>query len=219
MYKCTKCFCLKNPEFFHVRKDRKKPVASKCIECTKENKKINYIKNIAKHKVTRQKEYLKNKEVIKQKSRSYRLKNKEKCVEMSKFYYIRNKEKIKAKVYEYTQLNKEKKIEYFSQWKKQNSDYMKLWRRKNLHLIRLYGVERAQRTAQATPPWADLDKIEEIYLMACKLTKETGVSHHVDHIIPLSNKLVCGLHVPENLQILTASENFKKSNKFNLNSV
>jgi hypothetical protein len=65
---------------------------------------------------------------------------------------------------------------------------------------------------QACPTWANLKQIQEIYAKAAKLTKETGLRHHVDHIIPLRGKNVCGLHVPCNLQVLTAVENLRKSN-------
>lgn len=62
---------------------------------------------------------------------------------------------------------------------------------------------------QRTPPWANLDKIKEIY-------DNCPEGYHVDHIVPLQGGLVSGLHVETNLQYLPAIENIKKGNKFNL---
>ena len=62
----------------------------------------------------------------------------------------------------------------------------------------------------ATPPWLTsemIDELREIYLAATK-------TDHVDHIVPLKNPLVCGLHVPWNLQIMDAKTNMQKSNKW-----
>jgi len=54
------------------------------------------------------------------------------------------------------------------------------------------------------------ERILTIYKECAKLTEETGVPHHVDHIHPISKG---GKHHPDNLQILTATENIRKSNK------
>ena len=77
-----------------------------------------------------------------------------------------------------------------------------------------YVVARQTRIKKATPEWADLDAIKEFYIEAQRLTKETGIAHEVDHIIPIRGKLVSGLHVPDNLQILTEKENQTKNAKF-----
>jgi hypothetical protein len=65
-----------------------------------------------------------------------------------------------------------------------------------------------------TPLWANKDDIKQIYEEAKRLTIETGIKHQVDHIIPLKHSLVCGLHVKENLRVITQEENYKKTNKF-----
>ena len=73
-------------------------------------------------------------------------------------------------------------------------------------------VARIDKIKRATPPWAGLDAIAAIYAEARRLTRETGVLHHVDHIIPLRGRNVSGLHVASNLQVLTAGANQQKSN-------
>jgi hypothetical protein len=90
------------------------------------------------------------------------------------------------------------------QWKKDNKGY-----------VNQYNKLRYERKRQRTPKWADLSKIKEVYEECKRLIKEYGPrSYHVDHIIPLKGKNVSGLHVENNLQIIKASENLTKGNKY-----
>ena len=78
-------------------------------------------------------------------------------------------------------------------------------------------VKRKAAKLKRTPAWltaADYDRIAAMYTEAARLTRETGVVHHVDHYVPLQGKAVSGLHVPDNLQVITASENLKKHSKW-----
>jgi hypothetical protein len=62
------------------------------------------------------------------------------------------------------------------------------------------------------PAWVDKEAILAIYREARRLSK-SSMKYHVDHIVPINAKGVCGLHVPWNLQIITAGQNLAKNNK------
>lgn len=81
------------------------------------------------------------------------------------------------------------------------------------NIVRASGLRRA-RKANAAVKWANQEAIKEIYDQAAKVSKETGIKHHVDHIVPISGRNVCGLHVENNLQIITERENLRKGNKW-----
>jgi hypothetical protein len=66
---------------------------------------------------------------------------------------------------------------------------------------------------RATPAWANHFFIEEAYDLAQRRTKSTGIKWHVDHIVPLRSKRVCGLHVENNLQVIPARTNLEKGNR------
>lgn len=86
------------------------------------------------------------------------------------------------------------------------------------HAIREAKLETSRIARQfwinRMPAWANEGQINDIYLQSLRVSFETGVEHHVDHIIPLNGKNVCGLHVSENLRVITWRENVSKGNRW-----
>jgi hypothetical protein len=78
-------------------------------------------------------------------------------------------------------------------------------------------LDRAKRY-NAFPNWANTPrnrlKMLKIYIEAQYRNLTTKKKWQVDHIIPLYGELVCGLHVPENLRVVSKTANQAKSNKF-----
>ncbi len=66
--------------------------------------------------------------------------------------------------------------------------------------------------ARARPNWCLRNSdIVAIYKEAAR-QRSLGFSVEVDHIVPLVSSIVCGLHVPWNLQIIPIKEHKPKSN-------
>jgi hypothetical protein len=119
-----------------------------------------------------------------------------------KRYYERNKDLVKAKA---AARPTETKNKFKRNHKVNNPEY-----------YRVLGNARRRRHREATPAWLTKEQredIKQLYTEAQKITKLTGVRYEVDHIIPLINDIVCGLHVPWNLQVIPKTDNLKKANK------
>jgi 5-methylcytosine-specific restriction endonuclease McrA len=117
-------------------------------------------------------------------------------------YYEKNKEAVKARA---SARPAHEVRQYKDKHKSNNPEYYK-----SLNSV------RKRRHRNATPKWITAEQkqaMRELYLSAQQLTKITGERYVVDHIVPLINPDVCGLHVPWNLRIITQEENLKKSNK------
>jgi hypothetical protein len=139
------------------------------------------------------------------------------CIQCFKDWKSENKEKVRDAYKKWRKNNPEKARLKNKIWAEKNPEKVKekirRWGKENKGKKNATTAKRRENIKQATPPWSDLKKIENIYIKAARLSERTGIPHHVDHILPLKNKLVCGLHVYWNLRIITAKENLSKGNK------
>jgi 5-methylcytosine-specific restriction endonuclease McrA len=115
----------------------------------------------------------------------------------------------------------EKAIENNKRWYEKNAERHREnyshWSKTNLDKKAAYSAKRRSAKLQRTPKWLtkeQLIEIETMYAKAKEMQTLTGVEHHVDHIVPLQGDNVSGLHVPWNLQVISAIENVKKGNKW-----
>lgn len=203
---CTKCKVEKPVEDFSINKRVKTGLKSRCKACSAEDY-AHWISTNKENKKKSKKEwYDNNKPHVLEYARVYAKNNKERCAEAKKNWYIRNSVQLKQKAKQYHIDNVEHKREKAKEWKLLNRHRATAAQRK-----------RELAKTKATPSWlTDVDKmeIENFYWLAKDLERVSGQKYHVDHIIPLKGKDVCGLHVPWNLQILPADINIEKSNNY-----
>lgn len=141
-------------------------------------------------------QYWANPEKYRALAREFSLANKERYSAMAKAKYAANRDAVRASVQEWRRRNPQKVRDYSGQYKEKN-------------LPRLVAINAARRARQAlaTPAWG----AQESMLLLYQKAAEWGMT--VDHIVPISSKLVCGLHVHANLQLIRMEHNSSKGNR------
>lgn len=137
-----------------------------------------------------------------ERKRAWHLLHRARQLEKKRVYYLENRDRLNALAVAYRVERKEE------QANRRRAHY-------EANKPRYVAQVRARQLAlkRAMPSWANEKAIERIYAEAALMKELTGIDYHVDHYYPLAGETVCGLHVENNLQILTATENMAKKNK------
>ena len=146
--------------------------------------------------------------------RAYYLANKGRRREINQAFQARNPDYQKRWKEDNADYYKDHQKDYGKKWREDNPDYIAKYVQANPAKVRAYTIKRETAKSLRTPLWltpAHWQEMNAIYADS----KARDVPHHVDHIVPLQGKTVCGLHVPWNLQVIPATDNLAKHAKFN----
>jgi len=232
---CTKCGIEKEPHLFYARPEVKTGLSSRCKQCVISASRVDALSNPdgayergkrwrlgnSKSATEYAKKYREeNKTHIKEICKLWQGVNKDHMVEVNASWRAKNPEKVTSYSAAYRKRNPEKRAESSKKYSDANkakiSAWVKKYRSENREIVNALGAKRRAKKFHATPPWADHAKIKQVYADARFAELNDGIKYHVDHIVPLIHPLVCGLHVHDNLRVITATANRKKSNSFTI---
>lgn len=136
------------------------------------------------------------------------------CAIRAREYRIRTADKAKA----YRAANKQRQSDANKRWREvvpgRNAQKCAEYYAKHKATWPSKVAVRKASKLQATPQWVDTALIKFLYATRRYMTEATGFTWHVDHLVPLQNSLVCGLHVHFNLRVVPQEFNLHKGNRY-----
>jgi 5-methylcytosine-specific restriction endonuclease McrA len=218
MKKCNKCDIKKSFESFNKASREKDGLQSSCRSCNKAYAEQYRKNNPEKERLRHAKYHAENKDVINARVAEWSKNNPDNVRARTKRFYENHKESEKERRKKWIESNPDWIKDYAKKYREDNferfQEYDKNYAKENNDRVNFNQALRRVKKIGGYIQYANFKKIKWFYEESARLTIETGIEHHVDHIIPLSNKYICGLHHEDNLQILTESENSKKCNKY-----
>ena len=152
----------------------------------------------------------------KESSRAWRMKNKDRVASYNAAY--RAAHKVDIAEWHSRPENVIVKRARSLEWQRANpqryKDRLAAWRKRHPGRNTVHATKHKATKSGATPGWANEFFIFEIYDLAKRRTRATGIKWHVDHVVPLQSKIVCGLHCEENLQVIPMRANVSKGNRW-----
>ena len=209
-----------------------------CLKCKQEYTLDNYYKNCLKKDgydiyCKACKNILNNKSKPIDYDKKRYLKNKNRLNKQTKLWKSQNKLRIKEYNKQYKKIHEKECKIYTKKYRNDNIENVRKQKRTYNHKRRLidpnyklyqnirtclYGFLRSNKSLHTheyicctvEELWNHLER-----QFRDGMTRENyGTVWHVDHIIPLQGKIVSGLHVVDNLQVIPGSENSRKGNRF-----
>lgn len=173
-----------------------------CCECQREANAERYRRNPAAVRARVQAHREAFPEKVVEQHRNWRAAHIEQERARDKQRFLAERDKHIARLRDWNAMNPEKAKERVARWTKANPGK-----------VSAKGARRRAAVLQRTPSWADHDAIAGMYELAAAF-RRTGMQVEVDHDIPLQGRVVSGLHVAENLQLINSTANKVKSNGF-----
>lgn len=209
---CKRCNEEKIADQFRLRRGRP---FSYCKKCEAEYKAAHYKANAARYSELSKAWRSQNADRYKANNHSYYRRNLEKSLETARKWAKENPEKRREAWERYRREKIETARTNEAAYRERNREVcnarIREWKGKNKPLLAYYSRTRHAARRNAIPAWADLEAIKKVYEEAASRREKTGQDWHVDHIVPLKGKTVCGLHCEANLQIISKTENLRKS--------
>jgi hypothetical protein len=190
MKTCNCCGITKQLIEFYKRKDSSDGYRNDCKICRKEDVLLRYYKD---HEKGKQKLRVAHSNKIAKNQNWY-----------SEYYAVNREKNLAASKKTYKKYVEERRAK------------QRLWSKTNRGLANSLSKKYKLKKLNATPSWLNESQLLLIkckYQVAAMLNVHGVEPWHVDHIIPIRGKDVCGLHVPWNLQVIPAKDNLSKGNR------